>query len=54
MAEIRGDNKKSAVITLIGIIVMILLTVTKVEPSSKVRQLGINNAFGGRKHYRGD
>ncbi len=34
--QITGNNKKSAVLTLIGIIVMILLTVTKVVPSSKI------------------
>lgn len=34
--QIMGNNKKSAAITLIGLIVMILLTVTKVEPSSKI------------------
>ena len=31
-----SNNKKSTVLTLIGIIVMILLTVTKVVPSSKI------------------
>lgn len=31
-----GDNKKSAVLTLIGIIIMILLTATKAIPSSKI------------------
>ena len=34
--QITGDNKNSAVLTLIGVIVMILLTVTKVVPSSKI------------------
>ncbi len=34
--QITGNNKKSAVLTLIGISVMILLTVTKVIPSSKI------------------
>lgn len=34
--QIMGNNKKSVVITFIGIIVMMLLTVTKVEPSSKI------------------
>ncbi len=34
--QITGNNKKSAVLTLIGIIVMILLTVTKVVPSSNI------------------
>ncbi len=34
--QITGNNKKSAVLTLIGIIAMILLTVTKVVPSSEI------------------
>ena len=34
--QITGNNKKSAVLTLIGISVMILLTVTKVIPSSNI------------------
>lgn len=34
--QITGNNKRSAVLTLIGIIIMILLTVTKMEPSSKI------------------
>ncbi len=34
--KITGNHKKSAVLTLIGIIVMILLTVTKVVPSSNI------------------
>ena len=34
--QITGNNKKSAVLTLIGIVIMILLTVTKVVPSSKI------------------
>jgi len=34
--QITGNNKKSAVLTLTGIIVMILLTVTKVNPSSTI------------------
>lgn len=34
--QTMGNNKKSTIITLIGIILMILLTVTKVEPSSKI------------------
>lgn len=34
--QITGNNKKGAVLTLIGIIIMILLTVTKVMPSSKI------------------
>lgn len=34
--EIRCNNKKSAVLTLTGMFVMILLTLTKVAPSSKI------------------
>ncbi len=34
--QITGNNKKSAVVTLIGIIIMILLTVTKVVPASEI------------------
>ncbi len=34
--QITGNSKQSAILTLIGIIVMILLTVTKVLPSSKI------------------
>lgn len=34
--QLTGDNKKSAVLTLTGIILMILLTVTKVVPSSTI------------------
>lgn len=34
--QITGNNKKSAVLTLIGITVMILLTLTKVVPSSTI------------------
>ncbi len=34
--QITGNNKKSAVLTLIGIIAMILLTVTKVVPPSEI------------------
>lgn len=34
--QLTGDNKKSAVLTLAGIIIMILLTVTKVVPSSTI------------------
>ncbi len=34
--QITDNNKKSAVLTLIGIIAMILLTATKVAPSSKI------------------
>lgn len=34
--QITGHNKKSVVLTLIGIVIMILLTVTKVVPSSTI------------------
>ncbi len=34
--QITDNNKKSAVLTLIGIIIMILLTVTKVVPTSNI------------------
>lgn len=34
--EITSNNKKSAVLTLIGMLVMILLTLTKVVPSSRI------------------
>ena len=34
--QITGNNKKSAVLTLIGMAIMILLTVTKVVPSSRI------------------
>lgn len=34
--QITGNNKKGAVLTLIGMIVMILLAVTKVVPSSQI------------------
>lgn len=34
--QFTGDNKKSAVLTLTGMIIMILLTVTKVIPSSTI------------------
>lgn len=34
--QITGNNKRSAVLTLIGITVMILMTCTKVVPSSKI------------------
>lgn len=34
--QITGNNKKGAVLTLIGIIIIILLTITKVVPSSKI------------------
>lgn len=34
--QITGHNKKSVVLTLIGIVIMILLTITKVVPSSTI------------------
>ena len=34
--QITGNNKRSAVLTLIGIAVMILLAFTKVVPSSNI------------------
>lgn len=34
--QITDNNKKSVILTLIGVSVMMLLTVTKVEPSSKI------------------
>ncbi len=34
--QITGNDKKSAVLTIIGIITMILLTATKIVPSSKI------------------
>ena len=34
--RIAENNKKSAVLTLVGMVIMILLTVTKVVPSSKI------------------
>lgn len=34
--QITSNNKKSAVLTLIGITVMIMLTLTKVVPSSTI------------------
>ena len=39
--QITGNNKRSAVFTLIGIIIMILLTVTKMEPSSKIARYSV-------------
>ena len=39
--QIMGSNKKNTVLTLIGIIVMILLTVTKVVPSSTIAGYGV-------------
>ena len=36
MQQMTGNQKRSAVLTLTGIIVIILLTVTKVAPSSKI------------------
>ena len=39
--QIMGSNKKNTVLTLIGIIVMILLPVTKVVPSSTIAGYGV-------------
>ena len=46
--QITGHNKKSVVLTLIGIVIMILLTITKVVPSSTIAGYSV---FVGNKTF---
>ena len=49
--QITANNKRSAVLTLIGIAVMLLLTLTKVVPSSSIA--GYSVFVGGQRRTLG-